>query len=221
MGANVQRIAVSTSILVEHIGRLRNKAKAQAARASPFPQIKQVACREAPHLQSAFESSGLGFSPERKISAMSQTRQKEPCAASVRSREEASRECDASPIWQAAIDKYYEELRRGGVKGPSIDQDVWSVHSPDDLLQQIHDLVPADSPTSGNWMRHSRRLEPILLSLNDFAAVITLALGMNGQVAAVIWGSMRLILKVGYCESLETLFWYHPLTASVCATSPP
>lgn len=102
----------------------------------------------------------------------------------------------ASPIWQAAIDKYYEELRQGGVKGSTIDEDLWSIHSSDELLQQIHGLAPADAHASGNWTRSLRRLEPILLSLNDFAAVITLTLGMNGQVAAVIWGSMRLILKV-------------------------
>lgn len=101
-----------------------------------------------------------------------------------------------SPIWQAAIDKYYEELRRGGVKGPTTDQDLWSVRTPDDLLQQIQDLAPIDSQSSGSWVRSLRRLEPIILNLNDFAAVITLALGMNGQVAAVIWGSIRLILKV-------------------------
>lgn len=101
-----------------------------------------------------------------------------------------------SPIWQAAIDRYYEELRKGGVKGPTIDHDVWSIHSPDDLIQQINDFAPANSSFSSQWVGTLRRLEPILLSLNDFAAVITLALGMQGQVAAIIWGSMRLILKV-------------------------
>jgi hypothetical protein len=110
----------------------------------------------------------------------------------------------ASPIWQAAIDKYYEKLRRGGVKGPTIDADLWSVHSPEELLQQIHDLAPADAHASANWMRLLRRLEPILLNLNDFAAVITVALGMNGQVAAIIWGSIRLILKVSPRCPLDT-----------------
>lgn len=102
-----------------------------------------------------------------------------------------------SSIWQAAIDRYYAELRRGGVKGPAIDHDLWSIHSPADLLQQINGLTPADSRTTGSWMRSLRRLEPILLSINDFVAVMTLSLGMNGQVAAVIWGSIRLIMRVG------------------------
>ncbi|PLB54771.1 hypothetical protein P170DRAFT_421425 [Aspergillus steynii IBT 23096] len=50
-----------------------------------------------------------------------------------------------SSIWQAAIDRYYAELRRGGVKGPAIDHDLWRIHSPDDLFQQSNALSPADS----------------------------------------------------------------------------
>lgn len=111
----------------------------------------------------------------------------------------------ASPIWQAAIDRYYDELRKGGVRGPLIDQDVWGIHSPDDLLRQIHDITPADSHGFGSWKGFLRRLEPILFSLNDFAAVLTLALGLNGQVAAIIWGSIRLIMKVGHSVFLEHL----------------
>ncbi|KAA8650150.1 uncharacterized protein ATNIH1004_002831 [Aspergillus tanneri] len=116
-----------------------------------------------------------------------------------------------SPIWQAAIDKYFEELRKEGVKESAIDQDLWSIHSPNDLLQQIQDLAPMDTSLSGSWMGSLRRLEPILLSLNDFAAVITLALGMNGQVAAVIWGSIRLILKFAQPVSPELLDMFEEL----------
>ncbi|KAJ5364569.1 uncharacterized protein N7496_010282 [Penicillium cataractarum] len=110
---------------------------------------------------------------------------------------------NTSPIWQAAIDRYYDELRKGGVRAPAIDQDVWGIHSPDDLLQQIHDVAPADSQALGTWKRFLRRLEPILFSLNDFAAVLTLALGLNGQVAAIIWGSISLIMKVENNSSSE------------------
>lgn len=109
---------------------------------------------------------------------------------------ESQKEAYRSPIWQTAIDRYYEELRKGGVKGPTIDHDVWSVHSPDDLLQQMNNLAPGNQCISSQWVDNLRRLEPILLNLNDFAAVITLALGMKSQVAAIIWGSIRLILKV-------------------------
>lgn len=136
-------------------------------------------------------------------------------------RGEAQKENYRSPIWQAAIDRYYEELRKGGVKGPTIDHDVWSIHSPDDLIQQINDLAPANSSVSSQWVGNLRRLEPILLSLNDFAAVITLALGMQGQVAAIIWGSIRLILKVEKrTMHRDKRNWgYRMLTVPVRATS--
>lgn len=101
-----------------------------------------------------------------------------------------------SPIWQAVIDKYYTELvTRGGVRDPTIDHDLWAVRSPGGLLKQIWDPTPTDSSTYGNWSKSLRRLGPILL--NDIAAVIILTLGMNGQVAALIWASIRLILKLG------------------------
>lgn len=127
---------------------------------------------------------------------------------------------NASPIWQAAIDRYYDELRKGGVRAPAIDQDVWGIHSPDDLLKQIHDVAPADSNPVGTWKRFLRRLEPILFSLNDFAAVLTLALGLNGQVAAIIWGSISLIMKVRNAGSFEAPCLIL-LIELVCAASSP
>lgn len=108
-------------------------------------------------------------------------------------------EAHVSPIWQAAIDKYYEELKKGGVD-PKIEQDLWSTRSPNELLQQIQDLSLKSSQSPGNWLGCLRRLEPIILNLSDFVAVITLAVGMNGQLAAVIWGSIRLILKVDFFQ---------------------
>jgi hypothetical protein len=92
-------------------------------------------------------------------------------------------------IWQNAIQKYYEELKKGGYKGKAIDKDVWNVKDPVELLDQIKSL-----PSSEPWMDDLKKL---LLTLSDFAAVTALALGMNGKVAAVIWGSIRLLLNVG------------------------
>lgn len=98
-----------------------------------------------------------------------------------------------SQIWQSAIQRYYEELRKGGYKGQAIDKDLWNIKNPVELLDQIKSL-----PSSGRWMDDLSSLERILLSLSDFAAVTALALGMNGRVAAVIWGSIRLLLNVGH-----------------------
>jgi hypothetical protein len=109
---------------------------------------------------------------------------------------------EESAIWQNAIQRYYDELRRGGIKGPAIDKDLWNIKSPMDLLEQVRNLEPPDSRTSRTWLGSLRRLEPILLGLNDFASVTAWALGMNGKVAAVVWGSIRLILNVSECSCL-------------------
>jgi hypothetical protein len=65
-----------------------------------------------------------------------------------------------------------------------------------DLLEEVKNLEPPDSRASRVWLGSLRRLEPILLGLNDFASVTAWALGMNGKVAVVVWGSIRLILNV-------------------------
>lgn len=101
-----------------------------------------------------------------------------------------------SVIWQNAIQRYYDELRRGGIKGPAIDKDLWNIRSPMELLEQIRNLEPLDSGISRTWLGSIRRLEHILLALNDFASATAWALGMDGKVAAVVWGSIRLILNV-------------------------
>ena len=103
---------------------------------------------------------------------------------------------EGSLIWQNVIQRYYDELRRGYIKGPAIDKDLWNIKSPVDLLDQVKNLEPPDSRASRAWLGSLGRLEPILLSLNDFASVTAWALGMNGRVAAVVWGSLRLILNV-------------------------
>jgi hypothetical protein len=104
---------------------------------------------------------------------------------------------EESRIWQAAVQKYYTELAKGGIKGPAIDKDLWKIESPVDLLDEIRAVQPQNSGLSRAWMGSLQRLEPILLGLNDFAIVTAWALGMNGKVSAVVWGSIRLILNVG------------------------
>ena len=101
-----------------------------------------------------------------------------------------------SPVWQAAVQKYYTQLAKGGIKGPAIDKDLWKIKSPTDLLEEIRALQPQTTGLPRAWTGSLKRLEPILLSLNDFVMVTAWALGMNGRVSAVIWGSIRLILNV-------------------------
>jgi hypothetical protein len=103
---------------------------------------------------------------------------------------------EKSAIWQNAIQRYYDELKRGGIKGPVIEKDLWNVKSPMELLEQVRNLEPPDSRASGAWPDFISRLKPILFGLNDFASITAWALGMDGKVAAVVWGSIRLILSV-------------------------
>jgi hypothetical protein len=102
----------------------------------------------------------------------------------------------SSPIWEAAIHRYYVEMENGGIKSPALDRTLWDIESPKALLDEIQKMVPQESKVTRVWTTVLPRLEPVLLSLNDFAAVIAWSLGMNGRVAAVMWGSMRLLLKV-------------------------
>lgn len=101
-----------------------------------------------------------------------------------------------SKIWQAAVQKYYSELAKGGLKGANIEKDLWKIKSPIELLDEIRALQPKNMGLSRAWMDALHRLEPIILSLNDFVIVTAWAFGMNGRVSAVIWGSIRIILAV-------------------------
>lgn len=108
---------------------------------------------------------------------------------------------EGSQIWRNAIQRYYDELEKGGIKGPAIEKDLWNVESAMDLLEQMKTLEPQDWKSMDANKNLINRLEPVLLSLSDFAAVTACAFGMNGKavVAAVVWGSIRLLLKVrGY-----------------------
>lgn len=97
-----------------------------------------------------------------------------------------------SKIWRAALQRYYDELANGGYKGHAIDKDLWDIKDPEELLNQIRSL-----PASGRGPEDLNILKKILVGLSEFVAVATWALGMNGRVAAVIWGSIRLLLVVG------------------------
>lgn len=103
-----------------------------------------------------------------------------------------------SQIWRQAIRKYYSELEKGGIKGPALDKDLWNINNPMDLINQIKALESSQSLVSRSWfgLKLSNRLETVLLSLDDFAAVTAWALGMNGKLATLVWGSIRLILKL-------------------------
>lgn len=103
-----------------------------------------------------------------------------------------------SPLWQAAIEKYYTELANGGIEASVIDKHLWKIQSPDELIAQIEAVGKGQATQSATWTKSLAQLRPVLLGLNDFAALASWLMGMNGKVAAVLWGSIRLIIKVSY-----------------------
>lgn len=105
-------------------------------------------------------------------------------------------ETSTSSVWQATIEKYYGELAKGGMKTSVIDKDLWDIRSPEELITQIEAFVPMQAVQSNRWAEAISRLHSIVFGLNDFVAFTTWAIGMNGKVAGVLWGSIRLIVKV-------------------------
>src|SRR5947207_14590507 len=73
----------------------------------------------------------------------------DPTSGSIKlptpARQDSSFREEGSVIWQSAIQRYYDELKRGGIKGPVIDKDLWNIKSPMDLLEQVRNLEPLDS----------------------------------------------------------------------------
>lgn len=113
-----------------------------------------------------------------------------------------------SQIWTQAIRKYCSELEKGGIRGSALDKELWNINSPVDLMNQIKALESSETLISRSWfgsLKLSSRLETVLISLNDFAAVTAWALGMNGKVATLVWGSIRLILKLAQSALPEVL----------------
>jgi hypothetical protein len=98
-----------------------------------------------------------------------------------------------SSIWQAAVNRYYDELRKGGIKPEVINKDLWDIKSPSDLIAQLEAL---SAPRSKTWTVDLNRLKTVLLALGDFAALTALVVNVNGRVAALLYGSVRLIVKV-------------------------
>ncbi len=119
-----------------------------------------------------------------------------------------------SKIWKAALQRYYDELANGGYKGHVIDKELWDIKDPEELLNQIRSL-----PASDRGPEELKALKKVLVGLSDFVAVAAWALGMNGRVAAVIWGSIRLLLVVSQCSIAPLRYYY--LTFAAFPTSFP
>ena len=96
-----------------------------------------------------------------------------------------------SPLWEKALEKYCKELKDGDDF-----VDILKIGSMEELLSQTKSLEPAGARDSASSSSLTR-LEPILGHLNDFSAIVALLLGADAKSAALVWGSIRIILTVG------------------------
>ncbi len=55
---------------------------------------------------------------------------------------------EESQIWHDAVQRYYDELKKGGIKGPAIDKNLWNIKSHVDLLEEIraHGSLGSSTP---------------------------------------------------------------------------
>ncbi len=104
-----------------------------------------------------------------------------------------SRTFDHSQLWEKALEQYRKELNDGNDY-----ESVIGVSSMEDLLAQARNLEPRGARNQ-NILSSLSRLEPMLLHINDFSAVTALFLGANAKSAALVWGSIRIILTVLPC----------------------
>ena len=97
---------------------------------------------------------------------------------------------DQSELWNKALDKYREELK----DGDDFEENLY-VNSMEELIGQVR-AMDVQNARVAKTISSLNRLEPMLMNLNDFSAVIALFLGANVKGAALVWGSLRIILSV-------------------------
>ena len=111
----------------------------------------------------------------------------------------SSHASDHSYLWEKALDQYRKEL-----KNSDDYEGIMGVDSMEELLSQTRSLEPPGAQ-SKTFLTSLNRLEPMLLHLNDFSAVTALFFGVNPKGAALVWGSLRIILSVLLCLLIFTL----------------
>lgn len=102
----------------------------------------------------------------------------------------------ANPIWKTVLERYFAETRKGGIKNAVIENHLWTVYTSENLFNGIEVIVPPNTEPSISWAKILKKLKPGMLGLNFFAVIIIRVFGMEGKVAALFWGSIRLILII-------------------------
>lgn len=100
----------------------------------------------------------------------------------------------ASPFWNKALKRY-----RGELEEEEVDeyQTILEAGALEDLVEQIKTLEP---PTAKE-KAVVNRLDSILKFVNDFSAIVAVCFGADAKLAALVWGSIRLILTLASSTS--------------------
>lgn len=109
-----------------------------------------------------------------------------------------SQPSQTTPLWDRAVERYRDELDEKGDY-----QDIVEDGSFQGLLthaESIKTLIP----TGRESLLSFNRLGAVLRFVDDFSAVVALAVGADATLTAVIWGSIRLILTLAVSAG-ETL----------------
>lgn len=71
-------------------------------------------------------------------------------------------------------------------------------------MEQLVDQIRTYNPVNPKEKATLNRLDPILKFVNDFSAIVAICFGTDAKIAALVWGSIRLILQLA-SSSTEAL----------------
>lgn len=94
-----------------------------------------------------------------------------------------------SPLWEKALENYREEL-----SGNDYYETILENGTLEELIDHTKTLEPS-SPSDKTSSTMSR-IKPIVKFFNDFSTIVAICFGADTVLAAVVWGSIRVLLTV-------------------------
>ncbi|KAH0544775.1 hypothetical protein FGG08_001142 [Glutinoglossum americanum] len=117
-----------------------------------------------------------------------------------------------SPLLDEAMNRYRSELKDGG-------DFILDGEGVEGLLNQARALEPRLSRRTDSSSASLTRIEPMLSHMNNFAAILAVCFGADAKVAALVWGSIKVILRLAsptqdilsdVLDMLEEISWSLP-----------
>jgi hypothetical protein len=104
---------------------------------------------------------------------------------------EGSKSEGTTSLWDRVKDRYLMELEERTDFDSALQTASWEM-----ILEQTK-AHESSIARRTSLSKSVQRLEPALIRMNNFATVITVFCGADAKIAALIWGSIRIILSVG------------------------